>query len=79
MPPVVKTYLNLFLTSFMVFIIVFSTSGMTRTSSNLTPSSLSHLDIVTTLTSCVLPDKISLPIIMISFFHILIIFILNEI
>ena len=37
-------------------------SGITRTSSRLTPSSLSHLEIVATLTSLVLPDRISLPI-----------------
>ena len=48
-----------------VCIIALSLSGTILTSSTLTPSSLSHLDIFITFISCVLPDKISLPIIII--------------
>ena len=50
-------------------------SGITLTSHTLTPIELSHVANVEVLVSCVLPDKISLPIINIAaltfvfFFH----------
>ena len=49
-------------------------SGITLTSSSLTPSSFSQLDIATTLTSWVLPDKISLPMMIIAAFTFLLAF-----
>ena len=73
-PPVVKTYVKFFLTSFMVFTMEFSTSGITLTSSTFTPSSLSHLLKCVIFTSCVLPDNISLPITTITAFTFLLTF-----
>ena len=61
-------------------IMVDSISGIILTSSSLTPSSFNQRDITTTLTSSVLPDKISLPIITIAAFTFsLVLFIFNNI
>ena len=68
---IVKTYLNFFLTSLTVAIIIFSISGITLTSASLMPKPFSQFEILNTLTSCVLPDKISLPIIIIAAFNFL--------
>ena len=69
MPPVVKTYLNLLDSSNTVKIIFFSISGITLTSPTDIPHfSFNHLEMKETFLSCVLPDKISLPIIKIAAF-----------
>ena len=53
---------------FKVSTIIFSTSGITRTSATLTPIEFNHIAKVEVFVSWVLPDKISLPIINIDAF-----------
>ena len=54
-PPVVKTYVNLFLKVFKVSIITFLLSGIILTSFTCTPKEFNHNDKVLVLISLVLP------------------------
>ena len=66
-PPVVNTYLNLLLKSWILEIIFFSTSGIILTSKIGMPQLIfNQFEINDTFKSCVLPDRISFPIIRIA-------------
>ena len=59
-PPVVKMYVNFFLISLTVLIIVFSTSGIILTSSSLTPILFNQLEIFKTLSLRTVESEISI-------------------
>ena len=67
-PPVVNIYEYFSLSSLIVFIIIFSSSGITLTSATGIPNEFNQIANVLVLTSCVLPERTSLPIIKIPAF-----------